>query len=111
MAQPTQLEKRLASLETHLAQENPVLLRAVKSFRDLDTVARRFGFFNQEESYATRVPWWPLIAVLGTYSAGKSTFLNTYLGYKLQITGKQAVDDTFTVVCFSIEGGVHDLTG
>src|SRR5215471_2370545 len=111
MAQPTQLEKRLASLEVHLAQENPVLLRAVKSFRDLDTVARRLGFFNQEESYATRVPWWPLIAALGTYSAGKSTFLNTYLGYKLQLTGNQAVDDKFTVVCFSNEEGVHILPG
>ena len=111
MAQPTQLEKRLASLEVHLAQENPVLLRAVKSFRDLDTVARRLGFFNQEESYATRVPWWPLIAILGTYSAGKSTFLNAYLGYKLQLTGNQAVDDKFTVVCFSNEDGVRVLPG
>ncbi len=111
MAQPTQLEKRLANLEVHLAQENPVLLRAVKSFRDLDTVARRLGFFNQEESYATRVPWWPLIALLGTYSAGKSTFLNAYLGYRLQLTGNQAVDDKFTVVCFSNEEGVRVLPG
>lgn len=111
MAQPTQLEKRLASLEAHLAQENPVLLRAVKSFRDLDAVARRLGFFNQEESYATRVPWWPLIAVLGTYSAGKSTFINSYLGYKLQLTGNQAIDDKFTVVCFGNEEGVRVLPG
>jgi hypothetical protein len=111
MAQPTQLERRLASLEAHLAQENPILLRAVKSFRDLDGVARRLGFFNQEESYATRVPWWPLVAVLGTYSAGKSTFINAYLGYKLQLTGNQAVDDKFTVVCFSNEDGVRVLPG
>src|SRR5262249_60572255 len=73
MAQSAQLAKRLAILKAHLAQEIPILLRAVKSFRDLDTVARRLGFFNREESYATRVPWWPLIALLGTYSAGKST--------------------------------------
>jgi hypothetical protein len=111
MAQPTQLAKRLASLEAHLAQENPILLRAVKSFRELDAVARRLGFFNREESYATRVPWWPLIALLGTYSAGKSTFLNAYLGYKLQLTGNQAVDDKFTVVCFSNEDGVRVLPG
>ncbi len=111
MAQPTQLDRRLASLEAHLAQENPILLRAVKSFRDLDSVARRLGFFNQEESYATRVPWWPLIAVLGTYSSGKSTFLNTYLGYKLQLTGNQAVDDKFTVICFGSEDGVRVLPG
>jgi len=111
MAQSTQLAKRLASLEAHLAQENPILLRAVKSFRDLDTVARRLGFFNHEESYATRVPWWPLIALLGTYSAGKSTFLNAYLGYRLQLTGNQAVDDKFTVVCFGSEDGVRVLPG
>src|SRR5262245_17865616 len=111
MAQPTQIERRLASLEAHLAQENPILLRAVKSFRDLDSVTRRLGFFNQEESYATRVPWWPLIAVLGTYSAGKSTFINAYLGYKLQLTGNQAVDDKFTVVCFITEDRVRVLPG
>lgn len=111
MAQPTQLEKRLASLEAHLAQENPILLRAVKSFRDLDTVARRLGFFNREESFATRVPWWPLIAVLGTYSAGKSTFINSYLGYKLQPTGNQAVDDKFSVICFAHADGVRVLPG
>jgi len=111
MAQPTQLEKRLASLEAHLAQENPILLRAVKSFRDLDTVARRLGFFNREESYATRVPWWPLIAILGTYSAGKSTFINAYLGYNLQPTGNQAVDDKFSVICFGSEDGVRVLPG
>lgn len=112
MAQPTtQLEKRLASLEAHLAQENPILLRAVKSFRDLDVVARRLGFFNPEESYATRVPWWPLVAILGTYSAGKSTFINSYLGYKLQQTGNQAVDDKFSVVCFGSEDGVRTLPG
>jgi len=111
MAQPTQLDKRLASLKAHLAQENPILLRAVQSFCNLDRVARRLGFFNREESYATRVPWWPLIAVLGTYSAGKSTFINAYLDYKLQLTGNQAVDDKFTVICFASEDGVRVLPG
>jgi hypothetical protein len=111
MAQPTQLEKRLRSLEDHLAQENPILLRAVKSFRILDKVARGLGFFNREESYATRVPWWPLIAVLGTYSSGKSTFINYYLGHKLQSTGNQAVDDKFTVICFGSEDTSRVLPG
>lgn len=112
MAQSTsQIERRLASLEAHLAQENPILLRAVKSFRDLDVVARRLGFFSSEESYATRVPWWPLVSILGTYSAGKSTFINSYLGYKLQLTGNQAVDDKFSVICFGSEDGVRVLPG
>jgi hypothetical protein len=111
MASTTQLEKRLQSLEAHLVQENPVLLRAVTSFRKLDKVARRLGFLQAEESYATRISWWPLIAVLGTYSSGKSTFINHYLQQQLQLTGNQAVDDRFTVICFSKEGEVRVLPG
>jgi hypothetical protein len=111
MAQLSQLEKRLQSLESHLSQENPVLLQAVSSFRKLDKVSRRLGFLQSEESYATRISWWPLIAVLGTYSSGKSTFINHYLGQTLQLTGNQAVDDRFTVVCYSKEAEVRVLPG
>ncbi len=111
MSQSPQLEQRLQSLETHLAQENPILLQAVASFRKLDHVARRLGFLRPEESFATRISWWPLVAVLGTYSSGKSTFINHYLGQSLQLTGNQAVDDRFTVVCFSKENEVRVLPG
>ena len=80
MSQPTTtLEKRLQSLEAHLQVENPILLQAVSSFRKLDKISRRLGFLTREESYATRIPWWPLIAVLGLYSSGKSTFIHHYL--------------------------------
>ena len=111
MSESNQLEQRLQSLETHLAQENPILLQAVASFRKLDNVARRLGFLRPEESFATRISWWPLIAILGTYSSGKSTFINHYLGQRLQLTGNQAVDDRFTVVCFSDEDEVRVLPG
>jgi Dynamin family len=111
MSQSTQLEKRLQSLETHLQLEHPILLHAVQSFRKLDKVSRRIGFLSTEESHATRVPWWPIIAVLGVYSSGKSTFINHYLGYELQRTGNQAVDDKFTVICFSSENTVRTLPG
>ena len=105
------IEKRLQSLEAHLAHENPVLLSAVKSFRELDRVAYRMGLLEQTQSYATMIPWWPLIAILGTFSAGKSTFINHYLNFRLQNTGNQAVDDKFTVVCQSREPEVHTLPG
>jgi Dynamin family len=111
MSKSTQLEKRLHNLEAHLEQENPILLRAVASFRKLDKVSRRLGFLQPEESYATRISWWPMIAVLGTYSSGKSTFINHYLGKSLQLTGNQAVDDRFTVMCFSKENEVRVLPG
>ena len=109
--QETQIEKRLRTLEAHLEKENPVLLQVVKSYCKLDRLARRMGLLNVEQSYSTRVPWWPVVAVLGTFSAGKSSFINQYLGVRLQTTGTQAVDDRFTVVCFSNEQQARVLPG
>ncbi len=108
----TPIEARLKHLETHLERENPVLLDVVKTFRLLDRVARAMGLISKDESYATRVPWWPLISVLGTFSSGKSTFINAYVGgNKLQQTGNQAVDDKFTVICFSSDETPRTLPG
>ena len=107
----TVLAQRMAKLEEHLAQENPVLLDVVKSFRALDRVAYRLGMLGRDESLATRVPWWPMISVLGTFSSGKSTFLNGYLGHRLQKTGNQAVDDKFTVLCFGSADESRTLPG
>ena len=111
MAVPAELEARLTSLENHLRTENPVLLSAVQSFRKLDDISRRLGFLGDHESHATRIPWWPLVAVLGTYSSGKSTFINDFLGRTVQATGNQAVDDRFTVLCFGREPDVRVLPG
>ncbi len=108
----TPIEARLQHLETHLERENPVLLDVVKTFRLLDRVARAMGLIGKDESYATRVPWWPLISVLGTFSSGKSTFINGFIGSgKLQQTGNQAVDDKFTVICFSSDETPRTLPG
>ena len=103
MSQSAQLKKRLRSLEAHLSQENPILLRAVASFRKLDKVAQGLGILERDESYATQISWWPMVAVLGTYSSGKSTFINHFLGQPLQLTGNQAVAARFTIVCYSHE--------
>jgi len=111
MSKVTQLEKRLQNLEAHLKSENPILLETVKSFRKLDKVSKDLGFLDSGESYATHIPWWPLIAVLGLYSSGKSTFINHYLNYDLQRTGNQAVDDKFTVACYSNDNTVRVLPG
>lgn len=107
----TELSKRLQSLQQHLKNENPILSEVVVSFNTLDQISRRLGFFSHEESHATRMPWWPLISILGIYSAGKSAFINYYLGQNLQATGNQAVDDKFTVICFTNESGVRVLPG
>ncbi len=112
MASPSHLiESRLQHLERHLEQENPVLLKTVKSFRQLDGIAYRMGLLGPEDSYTAHIPWWPLISVLGTFSAGKSTFINHYLGIDLQRSGNQAVDDKFTVICYNRETTAHALPG
>jgi hypothetical protein len=108
---PINIQQRLKRLENHLAQEHPVLLDVVKSFRVLDSIAYRMGLLERNESFAARVPWWPMVSVLGTFSSGKSTFINDILGYKLQLTGNQAVDDKFTVICYSNDSAPRVLPG
>jgi len=105
------VQKRLNDLEAHLEQENPILLNTVQSFRTLDHVAYDMGLLKGNESFASQVPWWPLISVLGTFSAGKSTFINDFLGQAIQRTGNQAVDDRFTVIVYSPETRSHALPG
>lgn len=95
------IRDRLTKLESHINNENPLLLDVVSRFKKLDTVAYKMGLLDTSESYATSIPWWPLVSVLGTFSAGKSSFINNFLGDKLQLTGNQAVDDKFTVVTYS----------
>ncbi|MDJ0806348.1 MAG: dynamin family protein [Gammaproteobacteria bacterium] len=105
------IEARLQHLESHLEQENPILLKTVQSFRILDGVAFKLGLLEGDDSFATQIPWWPLISILGTFSAGKSTFINHYIGQPLQRSGNQAVDDRFTVICYSKEATAHALPG
>lgn len=105
------VQQRLQELESHLEQENPVLLSAVQSFRAIDRVAYDMRLLEPNQSFATQIPWWPLISILGTFSAGKSTFINYFLGHKLQRTGNQAVDDRFTVIVYSPESVSHSLPG
>ena len=105
------IEHRISTLEEHLEHENPLLLDVVKSFRELDKVAYRLGVLSSEESFTTQVPWWPMIAVLGTFSSGKSSFINHFLQARLQATGNQAVDDKFTVICFGTDDTPRTLPG
>jgi hypothetical protein len=112
MAAPNKtIRKQLKRLELHLQEENPILVSAVDGFRQLSRIGYAMGLLASGESYATQIPWWPLVSVLGTFSAGKSTFVNQYLSYPLQDTGNQAVDDKFTVVCYSGEKEVRTLPG
>lgn len=105
------LQERLTALETQLRNENPTLLPVVATYRAFDRIMHGSGLLEPEESLATRIPWWPMIAVLGTFSSGKSTFINSYLDSTLQTTGNQAVDDKFTVICYGADTRFEPLPG
>ncbi len=111
MTPAKRMEQRLKRLQEHLKRENPVLVEAVNQYRELDAVAQKLGLLTSGESYATQISWWPMISVLGTFSAGKSSFINTFLDLDLQRTGNQAVDDRFTVITFSPDEQVRTLPG
>lgn len=103
--------KRFDSLKSHLERENPVLIDAIGGFRKLDDIGYRTGLIETDDSYAMQISWWPLVSILGVFSAGKSSFINSYLGQTLQKTGNQAVDDKFTVMCFGEENAGQVLPG
>ena len=111
MFNDSKISQRLRKLEKHLQQENPILSDVVQNFRELDGISRRIGYFHREESHATRTPWWPLISILGIYSAGKSSFINHFLQYNLQSVGIQAVDDKFSVICYTRDKKERVLPG
>lgn len=103
--------KRFDSLKTHLERENPILIDAIGGFRKLDSIGYKTGLIEPDDSYAMQISWWPLVSILGVFSAGKSSFINSYLGQALQKTGNQAVDDKFTVMCFGQENAGRVLPG
>ena len=105
------MQNRLERLQEHLERENPILVSVVGRYRQLDKMSQKMGLLQGDESYATQISWWPLVSVLGTFSAGKSSFINSYLGLKVQNTGNQAIDDRFTVMTYSSDSEVRTLPG
>ncbi len=101
MTPAKRMQSRLERLQKHLEAENPILVSVVSRYRQLDKISTKMGLIQADESYATQISWWPLVSILGTFSAGKSSFINSYLGQTVQNTGNQAVDDRFTVITYS----------
>ncbi len=104
-------KERYQKLKKYLSAENPVLLDVIQEYESLDNVARSMGLIDEDETYTSRISWWPLISILGTFSSGKSTFINDYLGVQVQQSGNQAVDDKFTVLCYGAGDSVTTLPG
>ncbi len=106
------LRNRLDRLESHLKAENPALLEVLPTYYQFDKLLYATGLMDRGTSLASQISWWPLISILGTFSSGKSTFINSYVGDSLQSTGNQAVDDKFTVICHRSSGaGNQTLPG
>ncbi|MEA3454934.1 MAG: dynamin family protein, partial [Campylobacterota bacterium] len=93
-------KERYKKLKEYLSAENPVLLDVIDEYETLDKIGHKLGFITPDETYTSHISWWPMISILGTFSAGKSTFINHYVGAPIQESGNQAVDDKFTVVCY-----------
>lgn len=103
--------ERYLKIEQHLAEENPILLDTIHTYKELDKIGYKTGLLAKDQTYAEKISWWPLISVLGTFSAGKSSFINQYLGQNIQTSGNQAIDDKFTVICYGNSNDVHTLPG
>jgi len=105
------LQERYDRLKQHLSEENPLLLDVTDKYMALDKVGHKTGLLASNESYTSHISWWPLISVLGTFSAGKSTFINDFIGQKVQTSGNQAVDDKFTALCYGKSSEPTTLPG
>jgi len=93
-------EERYNRIKAHLADENPVLIEVMDKFEQLDAIGHNTGLLSTDATYTSDISWWPLISILGTFSTGKSSFINHYLQTNVQTSGNQAIDDKFTVVCY-----------
>ena len=94
------LEERYSRLKEHLSDENPLLLDSTNHYMVLDKIAHKHGFLSENDSYTSHISWWPLVSILGTFSAGKSTFINDFIGQSIQVSGNQAIDEKFTAICY-----------
>lgn len=104
-------EERYKKLKEYLSAENPVLLDVIDKYKALDKIGHKIGFIAPDETYTSHISWWPMISVLGTFSAGKSSFINEYIGTAIQQSGNQAVDDKFTVICYGNNEEATTLPG
>ena len=48
------IKQRLKSLEQHLQKENPVLVDAVQTYRQLDRVGRSIGLLDEDQGVTAK---------------------------------------------------------
>ncbi len=103
--------KYLINLEKHFANDNPVLLKSVKVFHDLDQIEYDLGLIEIDETTACKNSWWPIISLIGGNSTAKSRFINSYLGAEQLLSGIQASSHKFTVLLHNSQTNTATLPG
>jgi len=103
--------KYLVNLETHFANDNPVLLKSAKIFHDLDQIEYDLGLIEMDETTACKNSWWPIISLIGGNSTAKSRFINSYLGAPQLLSGIQASSHKFTVLLYNSQTNSATLPG
>ena len=103
--------KYLDNLEKNFSHDNPVLLRSIKIFHDLDQIEYELGLIEEEETTATKNSWSPIISIIGGNSTAKARFINSYLGDQQTTSGIQASTNKFSVLLQSSQTNFATLPG
>jgi hypothetical protein len=86
--------------EEHLESVRQDILALIAS--QLTPVALRHNYAQGPLEDA--VKWQPMVLIVGSYSSGKSTFVNELIGAPVQTVGEAPTDDSFTVLTYAEEG-------
>ncbi len=103
--------KYLDNLEKNFSHDNPVLLRSIKIFHDLDQIEYDLGLIDEEETTASKSSWSPIVSFIGGNSTAKARFINAYLGDQQTTSGIQASTHKFTVLLQSNQTNLATLPG
>ncbi|KAJ9468802.1 EH domain-containing protein 2 [Diplonema papillatum] len=80
----TELDRTTEKLEQQIA-------------RDVESKVKPLDYFGLSKAMTDRPPY-PMVLLVGNHSSGKSTWVNHFIGEKVQRTGVAPVDDGFTVI-------------
>jgi hypothetical protein len=82
MAEKT-ISKHLVNLDNHFSASNPVLQQVSKTYHELDQLEYDLGLIDDSDTASIKSSWWPIVSLIGGFSAAKSEFINRYLNTNL----------------------------
>jgi hypothetical protein len=105
------VSKYLLNLEKQFAADNPVLLKASRTFQELDQIEFDLGLIEMDETTASKNSWWPIISLIGGNSTAKARFINNYLGLDNLFSGIQTSSHKFSVLLHNNQSVPATLPG